>query len=110
MHWENLTNLLTWILGITKFDIFKLMDFAISKNGILKGEKIFKHMEYLFDHANIEDLDIPYAAVAVDIQNLKEIVFKSGELSKAIRASVAIPTILKPSMRKKIENWLMAAC
>ncbi len=92
-----------WITGISKLDIFRLMDFAIGKNGILKGEKVFKQMEGFFDNKNIEDLYIPYSAVAVDIQNLKEVVFKSGELSRAIRASVAIPTILKPHMLGKKE-------
>jgi NTE family protein len=87
-----------WMAGINKLDIFKLMDFAISKNGLLKGEKVFSRLKKFLSEKNIEELDIPYAAVAVDIENLKEVVFKSGHLASAIRASVAVPTILKPYM------------
>ncbi len=85
-----------WVTQIGKYDIFKLMDFAISKKGIIKGEKVFTKLhEFLLD-TDIENLNIPYAAVAVDIKNHKEIIFKSGNLIEAIRASVSIPTVLKP--------------
>ena len=30
-----------WISQIGKYDVFKLMDFAISKKGFIKGEKVF---------------------------------------------------------------------
>lgn len=91
-----------WISGISKLDIFRLMDFAISKNGFMKGEKVFRQLENFLTDKKIEDLDIPYSAVAVDIENLKEVVFRSGNLANAIRASVAVPTILKPVIKKKI--------
>lgn len=90
-----------WISGISKLDIFRLTDFAISKNGFIKGEKVFKELKKFLSEKNIEELDIPYSAVAVDIDNLKEIVFNSGDLAKAIRASVAVPTVLKPSILNK---------
>lgn len=44
----------------------------------------------------IEELPLPYAAVAVDILRHEEIVFREGLLADAIRASVAVPTVLKP--------------
>jgi NTE family protein len=85
-----------WITKIGKYDVFKLMDFAISKKGFIKGEKVFSRLhEFLLD-TNIENLGIPYAAVAVDIKNHQEIVFRSGNLIEAIRASVSVPTVLLP--------------
>ena len=39
---------------------------------------------------------MPYAAVAVDLNKMEEVVFRSGSLYEAIRASVAIPTVLTP--------------
>ena len=92
----NLNDYREWITSLGKLDIFKLMDFAISKSGLIKGEKVFNAMKKIIGNKNIEDLDIPFAAIAVDINRHKEIVFTSGSLIDAIRASVAIPTVLLP--------------
>lgn len=92
-----------WVTNITKLDVFKFMDFAISKSGFIKGEKIFKELQKFILDKNIEDLDIPYVAVAVDIKNHKEVVFRKGPLRKAIRASVSIPTVLKPVYHNNLE-------
>ena len=85
-----------WMSGLGKMDVFRLMDFAITKSGFIKGEKIFAEMEKIIGDIAIEDLQIPFTTVAVDINNHKEVVFTSGSLRKAIRASVAVPTILTP--------------
>jgi NTE family protein len=92
-----------WISQIGKYDVFKLMDFAISKKGFIKGEKVFTKLhEFLLD-TDIKNLEIPYAAVAVDIKNHKEIVFRNGNLIEAIRASVSIPTVMKPKNYKGVD-------
>ena len=44
----------------------------------------------------IEDLPIPFTAVATDLTNHKEVWFQSGSLSQAVRASAAIPSLLSP--------------
>ncbi len=85
-----------WVSSISKLDILKFMDFAISKSGFIKGEKIFQKLEPFILDTVIEELPVPYAAVAVDIVNHKEIIFREGPLISAIRASVAIPTVLRP--------------
>jgi NTE family protein len=85
-----------WITRIGKYDVFKLMDFAISKKGFIKGEKVFSRLHEFLLNTNIENLGIPYAAVAVDIKNHQEIVFRTGNLIEAIRASVSVPTVLLP--------------
>ena len=85
-----------WVTKIGRYDVFRLMDFAISKKGFIKGEKVFTKLhEFLLD-TNIENLNIPYAAVAVDIKNHREIILREGNLIEAIRASVSIPTVLLP--------------
>jgi len=45
---------------------------------------------------NIEDLPLPYTAVAVDILSNQLIVFNSGKLQTAIRASISIPSVFTP--------------
>lgn len=92
-----------WVEQTGKLDVFRLMDFAISKNGFIKGEKIFKQIKKYVADRDIESFDIPFAAVAVDIKNHKEVIFRSGNLIKAIRASVSIPTVLTPITKDGIE-------
>ena len=84
------------ILALDKKDVFKFIDFSFGKQGFIKGEKIFKELQKFFPDSDIENLKIPYAAVAADIKNMKEVVFTEGSLYKAVRASISIPSIFKP--------------
>jgi Predicted esterase of the alpha-beta hydrolase superfamily len=43
-------------------------------------------------------LPINLTAVATDIKNKKEVLFETGSLYEAIRASISIPTVFKPCM------------
>ncbi|HKK61269.1 MAG TPA: patatin-like phospholipase family protein, partial [Bacteroidales bacterium] len=75
-------------------------DFTLSKQGLLKGDKVLNRMKEFVEDRNIEDLNIPYAAVSVDILNKKEVVFREGSVYDAIRASISIPGILTPVKAK----------
>ena len=80
-----------------KMSWFKVSGFPYSTKGILSnapmGELLRKHLPY----ENIEDLPIPYAAVACALETGEEIVFKDkGDLPTAIRASCAIPGVFVP--------------
>ena len=85
-----------WVKTLDKLSIWDLMDFTISSNGLLKGEKVFSKMKTFIPDMLIENMNIPFTAVATDILNKKEVLFTSGSYYKAIRASVAIPTIITP--------------
>lgn len=99
----NLDSFKAWVKTQSRMDIFRLMDVVISKSGLIRGEKVFKELGKFISDKNIEDLPIPYAAVAVDVRNHKEIIFTSGKLKDAIRASVSVPTVFKPKMHNGIE-------
>ncbi len=88
-----------WILTLDKKEVFKLIDFTFSSQGLIKGDRIFNKMKSFFPDKNIEDLKIPYVAVAADITNMKEVVFAEGSLYDAVRASVAIPTVFTPAKK-----------
>jgi len=85
-----------WIYTLDKLDIFKLLDFTFSSNGLVKGDKILNKMKSFIPSKNIEDLNIDYTAVATDIVNEKEFIFTSGDIFEAIRASISIPTVFVP--------------
>jgi len=85
-----------WILSIDVFELIKLVDFSFAKNGMIKGDKVFKTIEKMIGNVHIEDLAIPFTAVATNLQTQKPVWFQKGNLLDAIRASVSIPTILTP--------------
>ena len=71
--------------------------------GLKQGQKIYlKLKELLWDVGNIEDFDdfddlpIPMRIIATDLDSGKVKSFSSGELSKVISASIAIPTLFGP--------------
>ncbi|MBN1118520.1 MAG: patatin-like phospholipase family protein [Bacteroidales bacterium] len=85
-----------WLFTLDKFKVFSLVDFTLSAQGLIKGDKVFNRMKEFITDSEIEDLEIDYAAIATDIKNKKEVVFKSGSIYNAIRASIAIPTVFTP--------------
>lgn len=85
-----------WLFGLSKSDVFDLMDFTFTKQGFIKGEKIFNRLKKMTGDLRIEDFNIPFTAVATDIKNNKEVHFKKGDLFKALRATVSIPGVFVP--------------
>ncbi len=85
-----------WLFSLSKFDVFRLLDFTLSSTGLVKGEKIFSKLREFITAENIESLNIPFAAVATDIVNKSEVVFKTGSVMDAVRASIAIPSVFTP--------------
>ncbi len=85
-----------WMKQIDKMRVFSLMDFTLSKDGLVKGEKIIKELEKLVPDVSIESLPIPFTAVATDILHRQEVVFDHGSLFAAIRASISMPSIFRP--------------
>ena len=92
----NMKALKKWICSLDKMKVFHLVDFSFSNQGLIKGDRVFSKIGEFVGDTKIENLSIPYVAVAVDILNKKEVLFESGSLYDAIRASVAIPTVITP--------------
>lgn len=85
-----------WMKSVDKMKVFSLMDFTLSTDGLMKGKKIIEELKTIVPDKNIEDLPIPFSAVATDIRHRKEVVFTSGSLYEAIRASISIPSVFRP--------------
>lgn len=86
----------TWMCSLDKRKVFSLVDFNFGTSGLIKGDKVINKMKEFIDDQLIEDLPIPFAAVATDLLNKKEVVFTKGSIYDAIRASIAIPTVIAP--------------
>ena len=89
-----------WVKTLDRKTIWGLMDFTLTTHGLLKGEKVFDKMKTFIPDMNIEEMNIPFVAVATDLLNEEEVVFNTGSFYEAIRASIAIPTIITPAKYK----------
>lgn len=85
-----------WVSTFNKMDVWGFMDFTLTTNGLLKGDRVFDKMKTFIPDMNIEYMPIPFAAVATDILHEKEVVFTKGSFYEAVRASVAIPAVFTP--------------
>jgi len=85
-----------WLIKLTKMDVFRLLDFTLSSQGFVKGERVFRAIEEFIGDHQIEDFKIPFTAVSADITNKKEVHYRTGSLFKALRSSIAIPTVFTP--------------
>ncbi|MBR1547796.1 MAG: patatin-like phospholipase family protein [Prevotella sp.] len=88
-----------WMHTIDRRKIVSLIDLSLSLNHIVKGERIIDALKEIVPDVKIEDLPIPYCAVATDWENGCEVEFRSGSLYKAIRASISIPLFFNPIRR-----------
>ena len=85
-----------WAKSLSYMDLLRLVDFSFISNGAIRGDKVFSVLFEMLGDIQIEDLDIPFTAVATDLSNAKEVWFQRGSLEQAMRASVAIPGLLQP--------------
>ena len=88
-----------WMKTIDRKKMLELTDFSFSINHLVKGNRIIEAiMDFVPDIA-IEELPIPYCAVATDWKSGQEVVFNEGSLFEAIRASISLPTFYEPVQR-----------
>jgi len=85
-----------WISSLDIKKVLQLTDFSISKKGLVKGKKVIDKIKQIVPERNIENLSVPFCAVATDIIDGTEVVFTEGDLYEAIRASISIPTVFQP--------------
>jgi NTE family protein len=89
-----------WAMKLDPWSVLKLMDFTISSYGFVRGRKVFKTLESFIPDIDIQDMSIPFVAVATDMHKGKEVAFKKGSMYRALKASASIPTVVTPSQRK----------
>ena len=86
-----------WLFSLDPVKVMALMDVSVSKNFLVKGERVIKEIKSFVPDVNIEDLPIPFTAIATDLYTGEEVIFRKGPLFSAIRASISIPSMFKPA-------------
>lgn len=85
-----------WMFGLTLRKVLNLVDFTFSNYALVNGNRVIDALKEIVPDCDIESLPIPYCAVATDVKDGAEYVFRSGSLYEAIRASISIPMLFRP--------------
>ncbi|MBS0431699.1 MAG: patatin-like phospholipase family protein [Proteobacteria bacterium] len=99
-----------WVCALQKIDVLRLVDWSLSRGGLIKGERIVALLRDMIGEIDIEALPIEFTAVATDIDRQREVWLTRGPLFDAIRASIAIPTLFRPQRiddRRLVDGGLM---
>lgn len=89
---EDLSHRLDWRSVARLF-----VEVSFPRSGLINGRRVQQLLQDVVGAANIEDLSVPYAAVATDLLSEEPVVLRRGPLIDAIRASIAIPGIFVPA-------------
>lgn len=85
-----------WLYGLDPVKVMALMDFSPSLNSLVKGERVMEAIKQRVPEVRIEELPIPFTAVASDLYTGEEVLFRKGPLFEAVRASISIPFMFRP--------------
>ena len=85
-----------WFCSLRQSDVVRMLDISLSKNYVLKGQKVIDRLKNIVPDTTIDALPIPFRAIAADLTTQREVVFSKGSLYRAIRSSISIPSVFKP--------------
>jgi len=85
-----------WARTLTQRDVLRYLDLGVGGGGAMRAEKVIAKVFDLVPDVRIEQLPIPFTAVATDLVAGREVWLQEGLLSDAIRASIAIPGVITP--------------
>src|SRR5699024_4965929 len=87
-----------WVRGLSQRDVLRLLDVSFAGGGAIRANRIMGVIGAMLGDVRIEDLPIPYTAVATDIRARREVWFTRGPVDVAVRASFAIPSVVTPAL------------
>lgn len=88
-----------WVLGLGFRDVVGFMDVSLS-SGLLRGERLMDFFRRNYTDHPLEELAIPFAAVATSLRTGAEVWLRHGSTLDAVRASIALPGLFAPALRE----------
>lgn len=101
-----LSELEEWVRGLSSWQVLGLLDWGLSKGGLVNGQRVFDKVAETLGGLTFNDLAIPFGAVASNLHTGRETWITEGELKAAIRCSCAIPGLLAP-VQHEDGDWLV---
>jgi NTE family protein len=77
-------------------DEAKIRDMHIFSGGLVQGQKLQDYINTAVNHRAIQELKLPFAAVATQLETGERTVFLRGNTGQAVRASSSIPGVFEP--------------
>ncbi len=104
---NNLNDLESWALSITKFETAKFFELKKSFNGFINAKRLQQFLtQHVAEHdIQIEQLTKRFAAVATDLETGREVWLNKGCLLDAIWPSFALPGLFSPVAHE--HSWLI---
>jgi len=87
-----------WVRTLEWRDVVGFLDISLD-GGLIKGKKLFDFFKSNYPQNLIEDLGIPYGAVATDLETGTEVWLRNGTVLEAVRASISLPGLFTPVYR-----------
>ncbi|AWK85335.1 lysophospholipase [Azospirillum thermophilum] len=93
-----LDTLEAWARGLTRMKIVGYLDLRLRQGGgLIGGERLMAEMRHHLGDLRIEELPVPYAAIATDLVTGHEVWLQDGDLVAAMRASISLPGVFPPA-------------
>ncbi|MCK4869980.1 MAG: patatin-like phospholipase family protein [Gammaproteobacteria bacterium] len=87
------------VLQLDWKQIIYFFDVVFPKSGLIDGKKVSAFVRKHVKGMRIEELFLPFRAIASDLNTGKEVVISDGDVIEAIRASISVPGIFTPVKR-----------
>ncbi len=94
-----------WARSLTRMKVMGYLDLRVRSGGLIGGRKLYKLMHEHFGDTRMEDLDIPFTAVATDMVTGHEVWLRRGKMIDVMRASFSLPGVFPPVRRHN--RWLV---
>jgi NTE family protein len=99
-----LDRLESWVRSLNLQTVVGFLDFSLG-SGLIKGDKLIEFFRSHFVDRDIDDLALPFGAVATDLRRGREVWLREGRVTDAVRASIALPGLFVPVQRDG--SWLV---
>jgi NTE family protein len=93
-----------WVRSLTRREVMRYMDLAFT-GGLLEGRRLIEVYRQRWGDIQVEELPMPYTAVATNLSTGQEVWLQKGSLLEAVRASISLPGLFKPVRHG--EHWLV---
>jgi NTE family protein len=75
----------------------QLVGFVFPNRGFIEGDRLQAYVDRALRGRLIEELDVPFVAVAAELRTGRLVAFNRGDTSAAVRASCSVPGVFQPT-------------
>ncbi|KAA3655277.1 MAG: patatin-like phospholipase RssA [Proteobacteria bacterium] len=84
-----------WVEKLTWQTVVSFLDVSL-RGGLIKGDRLIDYFEREIAGLGFDELQLPFACVATELQTGREVWLKDGSVARAVRASIAMPGLFTP--------------